>query len=201
MAKGSVFMAMCAVFLSNGEARATDYPTECSEGVYATYYDIGLATGRSLVSQAWDGIGQSCWRVDQLDQAVSDSIDAYLPILEGVSDTFARRLMCRFGGHVDGMTQRAAELMGGCGVYCCNQGTSMGAHYAHAYCLIAVAANGVYDSGAYFRPDVPYCGGLYESCCDDAAYEYAWDWYDCRPYLAWPYSVAFGHYVDFTCAF
>jgi hypothetical protein len=34
----------------------------------------------------------------------------------------------------------------------------MGMHYAHSYCLIAVAANGFYDPGDYVRPDVLFCG-------------------------------------------
>jgi hypothetical protein len=201
MTKTTVFVALWLLFLQSGIAGATVYPDECDEGVYAIDYQTGLATGKSLVSQAWNGLEQRCTKVDLLDEVVSDSIDSFIPILGGASDNVARRFNCRFGGHVDGMLQRVSEIMDDCSVICCNQGATMGEHYAHAYCLIAVAANGVYDPGDYVRPDVIFCGGYFESCCDEASYDYASSWSECVPFVTLSNSVAFEHYIDFTCAF
>jgi hypothetical protein len=201
MTKPGMLLTLLLVFITSATARATDRPPECDEGVYLTAYVTGLATGRSLVSQTWSGLEESCWEVDLLHDAVHDSIASYRPLLEGVSDVLARRVNCRFGGHVVGMTDRVDEIMDECGTYCCKRGRHMGGHFGHAYCMIAISAKGAHDPGDFIRPDVPYCGSLYEYCCTSASDEYASSWLECEEFVRYPHKTAYENYVEYTCAY
>jgi hypothetical protein len=200
MTKPGVLLTLLLVVLSSAKARATDPPPECREGVYFTAYRAGFIRGGSIVSQAWDGLDESCWNVDLLHEAVSDSIASYRPSLERATGPFARRVNCQFGGHVVGMTERVDEIMVDCGAYCCERGAAMGGHFAHAYCLIAIAARGGHDPGGFIRPFVPYCGRHYEYCCTSASDEYASSWAECVPFIRYPYDDAFENYLEYTCA-
>lgn len=193
--------AIGLALLHANAASAKGYPAECADGSDASGYRAGLFTGQSLAVQAWNRLGQDCDQMDrpqQLGVRVLDTTDFPSDANDG---SMSKRLACRFGGHVDGTMNEVNERAEACGAQCCGWGTSIGNTYAHALCLVSIAAKGTVGPGDYVRPDVPWCGTHFETCCDSAAYYYARGWAACRRDVPPPHEVNFDHYLDFTSSY
>jgi hypothetical protein len=141
--------------------QAQDLPPECTSIFNKRAYNTGIATGYSIVSQAWAGIAEDCDRLEEFETIVIDNIIAY--VLPGEASQFT---LCRYSGHIEGMLQAIDDLYVECGGECAEEGMLIGEISAIAYCQLSFALEGLATADDFVRLPVQFCGEVFQINCD-----------------------------------
>jgi hypothetical protein len=154
------FLAMGIVLLSL-PVQAQSLPAECTSFRSEIAYDSGVATGINIVAQAWAGINENCYRLDEFEEIIINNLmDYQLP--SGAS----QYTICRYSGHVEGMLQKIDELYAECHVLCSEEGSLIGEISAICYCELALGLDGLYLPDYFVRRPASFCNVVFAAACD-----------------------------------
>ncbi len=141
-------------------APAPEPPSSCQSFLTKRAYVSGFRSGESLVQQAYNSVND-CSLIDEFLDIVLNDVDR-LTLPTGASDY----LVCRFGGIIDGVVEKAFELVGECENQCFMDGAVLGEISADAYCLLSIALDGLDTADEFIRGAVATCGFAFELGCD-----------------------------------
>jgi hypothetical protein len=107
---------------------------------------------------------------------------------------------------VDGLAAFVSAVLTSCQVSCGDDGATMGAIYAQAYCELAILLNGLADPGAFFRPPTTVCGDAFQTSCDSSFDLTAISYVNlsaaaCAPFTAAPHDLEAINTRDLVCTF
>lgn len=136
-------------------------PPACASPFNTRAYTSGLATGQSLVQQAWEGTGTDCDRLGEFNAVITDNLASYL-----LPEAPSQYMVCRYLGHAEGILIELDVLHTICAASCCRLGYVVGDISAIAYCTISAAMGGIPAAGYFERAPATTCKWMLDACCD-----------------------------------
>ena len=139
--------------------------TDCTTGRNKRAYDAGVLTGKSIVNQAWNGVGQDPDAFDQFKVTVENAVNTGIATIAVSADDYVR---CRAKGLAQGSVDQIGEIQGQVTSTCLLDGDMWGEFSADLYCALATAFDGLDVAGLLPNPPDGLCGTTFETSCHAA---------------------------------
>jgi len=191
-----VTIMAAAVLAHTAPAFATG--PNCSVGRNKRGFDAGVLIGKSIVSQAWNGIGQD---VDQFDAFMDTVHDLVHTAISGLPNDSSDYVKCRAKGLGQGVCNELGDIQDDVTSICLLDGQIWGDLSGELYCEFSIAFGGQDALGLLPVTPTNLCGDNFEDGCHDTFASYAAATPECVPYSVAPYAAVFADWQSGMCAY
>lgn len=182
-----------------GSAMAQVPPPGCDEPRERRAFEAGVASGRSLVEQAWNSVAE-CGSLESFSTAVMSTLESVS--LPPGSDDY---VTCRTVGTLTGAAYQVDDVWVACAIACCDEGELVGWIMGKLYCDLAIAFDGVRLVNFLQQQPISFCGATAQGCCRSEFTSVTRGYHSifgqCRPYTQGEHRRQWTRSRDSVCAY
>jgi hypothetical protein len=161
-------------------------------------YEAGKLIGKSIVSQAWNGIGQD---VDQFDTFMDTVHDLVHTAISGLPNDASDYVKCRAKGLGQGVCDQLGAIQDDVEDICLLDGVVWGDLSGELYCELSIEFGAQDALGLIPVAPTNTCGDAFEDGCHASFTTYATSSTECVPFTAAPNASVFADWQDGMCAY
>jgi hypothetical protein len=170
----------------------------CSSGRPKRGYDTGVLIGKSIVQQAWNGIGQD---VDQFDDFMETVHDIVHTAIAGIPNDATDYSKCRAKGLAQGVCDKLGEIQDDVTDICLLDGAVWGDLSGELFCELSIVFGAQDALGLVPVTPTGLCGDSFEEGCHDTFSDYATSSTECLPFTAAPNVSVYEDWKTGMCAY
>lgn len=171
---------------------------DCSSGRNKRGYDAGVLVGKSIVRQAWLGIGQD---PDQFDSFMDIVRGATRSAIAGLPNDASDYVKCRAKGLSQGVCDQLGSIQDDVVDACVLDGEVWGELSGDLYCALSIEFGGQDVLGLMPVAPESLCGESFEEACQDEFASFAEASPTCEPYTEAPFVSVFADWQVGMCMY